>query len=338
MPSSSFPDARSEALYQAFITYLDTWLCRRDVAATCALNGPAVHGFGTGADETVYEPCAVRKVIERDVAQMPAPFEYHVQRHLVTPLSDNVGMVAAELDLYTTSHQQRLTLRMLRLSMVFRCMNGAWQVEHMHGSFPATVHGEDESWPVKELEEREAVLERMVEERTRELEQARQELEQLATTDTLTGLHNRMKIDALLRLELERVGRGQQGLAVIMYDIDHFKAVNDTYGHRKGDEVLTRLSRVVESRIRHTDALGRWGGEEFLLVCPLTSQEEAHELAQALRERIAQTDFTLKEPLTASFGVAAYRAGDSAESLVDRADRAMYWAKAAGRNAVHVEP
>jgi len=333
-----FSEDQTKAIYQAFLTYLDTWLCERDVEGTCALNGPAVHGFGTGADETVYVPADVRAVIERDIKQMPGAFEYRVLSSQVTPLTAEVGIVAAELNVFTLAHHQQLSLNGMRLSMVFRRIDASWKLEHMHGSFPATVHGDDEPWPVKELEDREAVLQRMVDERTHELEQARQNMERLATTDTLTGLNNRMKMDTLLRSELERVGRGQRGLAVIMYDIDHFKAVNDDYGHTKGDEVLIKLSRLVEARIRNTDALGRWGGEEFLLVCPLTSLEEAQKLAETLRERIAQTDFGLNRPLTASFGVAEYRAGDTVETLIHRADIAMYRAKKEGRNAVRLAP
>jgi diguanylate cyclase (GGDEF)-like protein len=122
-----------------------------------------------------------------------------------------------------------------------------------------------------------------------------------------------------------------------MLDIDHFKQINDRYGHDSGDKVLQNMVRLIKGRIRASDCLARWGGEEFVLLLPNTVLSDAVALSNALLEAIRLTAIHDVETVTASFGVACYRLGDSVETILLRADNQMYAAKEAGRNCVRSE-
>ncbi|HKL77729.1 MAG TPA: diguanylate cyclase [Gammaproteobacteria bacterium] len=158
------------------------------------------------------------------------------------------------------------------------------------------------------------------------------ELERLATHDHLTGIHNRAKLYELLetaRAEHERYGTP---FAVVMFDIDHFKAVNDQFGHGVGDAILRELCQRVEAILRETDDFGRWGGEEFLLLAKQTDRAGAMELAERVRRSVAETPFTEAGQVTVSLGVAEIAPDEALESLEERADAALYQAKEEGRN------
>ena len=156
----------------------------------------------------------------------------------------------------------------------------------------------------------------------------------LADTDTLTGLHNRRRLEALLQNEKARAERYQHTFSVLLLDLDHFKAVNDKHGHATGDEVLKRVAYLLRDETRSIDRVGRWGGEEFLVLAPELGMEEAECLAQRLCEAVALFDFGVAGPLTASFGVATNTPDDTIKTLLARADKALYQAKAEGRNRV----
>jgi diguanylate cyclase (GGDEF)-like protein len=158
-------------------------------------------------------------------------------------------------------------------------------------------------------------------------------VEELSIRDKLTGLYNRLKIDEVFAKAIEEAS---DGLGVILLDLDHFKKVNDTYGHQVGDEVLKSLARILQTHARSGDTVGRWGGEEFIVIAPKTSRDEASALAQTMREAIARFAFTKVGHKSASFGVALYQRGDTQESMTYRADKALYEAKAKGRNCVVV--
>lgn len=165
-----------------------------------------------------------------------------------------------------------------------------------------------------------------------------EESRSLATTDALTGLLNRRAFLETTGRELARTKRYSDQLVVILLDVDHFKVINDRRGHAAGDAVLSALGRLLHSTLRTCDIVARWGGEEFVLLLPSTSLDGGEQAAERLRERLAAS--VIKDssgesiPVTASFGVAAYRNGETLEQVVDRADRAMYLAKSGGRNRV----
>ncbi|GAB6035586.1 hypothetical protein JCM15519_01450 [Fundidesulfovibrio butyratiphilus] len=184
-------------------------------------------------------------------------------------------------------------------------------------------------------------LEDKVRQRTNELSLKNMELDEknrtlaiLSMTDRLTGLCNRRKIDEALRMELRRVKRYGGMFSLILTDLDHFKRVNDTFGHSEGDNVLLRIADILTGLARETDIVGRWGGEEFLIVCPETGENAAQVFAERLRLEIAETGFSVVGSMTASFGVTISRPGDDQQTILQRADRALYLAKNGGRNRV----
>ncbi len=167
---------------------------------------------------------------------------------------------------------------------------------------------------------------------TQELEQKNLELKRLSITDKLTGLYNRLKLDETLEKEFLRSKRYGHAFGLILVDVDFFKNVNDAYGHQAGDKVLVEIAAVLRENIRKIDTVGRWGGEEFMIICPETGREESLKVAQALCQKIASFDFYVPETITACFGVTAYDGDESITKVVARADAALYSAKESGRN------
>jgi len=153
-----------------------------------------------------------------------------------------------------------------------------------------------------------------------------------ARTDRLTGVANRRALEEEILRDLERAGTGTAALSVILLDSDHFKAINDRHGHAAGDQVLVTFSQLLERTVRTGDVVGRWGGEEFLIVLRRTRLRDAALLAERLRASIASTLFPVAGRVTASFGVAHAEPGDVLIDLVGRADKALYSAKSRGRN------
>jgi diguanylate cyclase (GGDEF)-like protein len=159
-----------------------------------------------------------------------------------------------------------------------------------------------------------------------------------ASTDSLTGLHNRQKLDQVLAIEVARSARYNTLFSLVLYDIDHFKRVNDTYGQLVGDRVLMQLSRFVPNLLRSSDFLARWGGEEFIILIPGADGPMAFQAAEKLRDAIGQVMFDGVGSVTCSFGVAQYVPGETAAELTARADAALYRAKANGRNQAVLAP
>ncbi|MCL4432712.1 MAG: diguanylate cyclase [Epsilonproteobacteria bacterium] len=161
-----------------------------------------------------------------------------------------------------------------------------------------------------------------------------QEIERIATIDQLTGIYNRHKFEELFALESERSRRFLQPLSLILIDIDHFKSVNDTHGHDVGDKVLVQLAATVQENIRKIDVFARWGGEEFLVLCPSTDRENVREFAEKLRVAVENTLFPVVGKITISLGVSLFDPQDSFSELFKRADQGLYYAKEHGRNQV----
>lgn len=164
------------------------------------------------------------------------------------------------------------------------------------------------------------------------------QLENLATTDDLTGAVNRRQLFSYVDQFCQLAKRYETPLSVIFFDLDHFKAVNDTYGHAAGDEVLQKTTDVVQSLLRDTDILARYGGEEFCILVPETDRDNACQLAERIRQAVAESSVELRSgetlQVTVSMGVATYCGNEQASALVDRADQGAYEAKQNGRNCV----
>jgi|SRR5450830_89682 len=163
---------------------------------------------------------------------------------------------------------------------------------------------------------------------------AEKEIYLLATTDSLTGIANRREFSSILASEVDRAKRYGAPLSLIMYDIDYFKRVNDTFGHSVGDYILQALIGMVQENIRANDVSARWGGEEFMVLMPQSGIEAARTAAEKLRVAIAEHQFDKVGRLTVSFGVAEFEPQDDFNSLLKRVDDALYLAKERGRNRV----
>lgn len=188
---------------------------------------------------------------------------------------------------------------------------------------------------ITEYNQRKLFLEHLYSKKMEErVQQYIHKLEKLSVTDKLTGLYNRVKLERELKRVMSEFQRYQTPCSVILLDIDHFKAVNDTYGHLEGDNVLIKVAQILQKHSRKTDIAGRWGGEEFLIVTPNTTLKQAAVLAEKLRYKIEETSFGAVGHKTVSIGVSTFAANLTTNEIIDKADQALYKAKNSGRNRV----
>ena len=177
-------------------------------------------------------------------------------------------------------------------------------------------------------------LEKKVQHRTDELEKIKNDFEKLATTDALTHIHNRYSIMKVLAREISRANRHNTSLSLLMYDIDYFKIVNDNHGHDIGDKVLVSLSELISKNIRDIDYVGRYGGEEFMVIMPDTSLQDASIYGERLREAVEVYHFTSVGKVTISIGIAQLKQNENIDTLFKRVDELLYISKSKGRNRV----
>ncbi len=185
-----------------------------------------------------------------------------------------------------------------------------------------------------QLEELNSSLEQKVVERTAELSKVKDNFKKLATTDELTSMHNRYSIMNILSSEVSRCNRYKTPLSLIMYDVDFFKNVNDTYGHDVGDSVLASLSSLVMKNLRDVDIVGRYGGEEFLIILPNTILENAKQYAERLRKEVEAYSFETVGNLTISMGVVEIEPSENMNEIFKRVDNLLYASKNSGRNRI----
>jgi diguanylate cyclase (GGDEF)-like protein len=179
-----------------------------------------------------------------------------------------------------------------------------------------------------------------VSKQNKELKRKKKELEKIAMYDTLSGLLNRMSLFNRIDVEIERAIRALIPLTGIMLDIDHFKEVNDNYGHQSGDMVIREIGKRLRNQLRKYDYAGRYGGEEFFIILPNTNLMQAYTIGERFRKEIENSTMECGEDMlriTVSLGIAQYRSNESREKWIERADKAMYLAKQQGRNRVCLE-
>ncbi|MBI4040864.1 MAG: diguanylate cyclase [Deltaproteobacteria bacterium] len=195
---------------------------------------------------------------------------------------------------------------------------------------------------VQELKRMNESLEKTVSDRTHELKEANHKLQELSLTDDLTHLRNGRFFKEKMAEELNRSLRYKHPVSIILLDIDHFKKINDVFGHKTGDQALQKIAHILQKNIRNTDFAARIGGEEFVILLPETSKPQAQDMAERLRKAISKTMIfsrekkMKKQPLTASFGVSSYPHDKTknAKKLLALADKALYRAKKKGRNRI----
>jgi diguanylate cyclase (GGDEF)-like protein len=217
------------------------------------------------------------------------------------------------------------------ISMVTAVM--LWHLLPEAISFPSRRNMQQK---ITELQQAEKQLAESNQRLEAEVKKRTAQLEKIATTDELTGLYNRREIMRILDIEISRVFRQQTPLSIMMLDLDHFKAINDQYGHQTGDVTLQNAAASISQGIRKTDAIGRIGGEEFLIIMPDTTIESAYDHADRIRQTLAMQKAadTAEQGCTASIGVAQFLQDDTLKSFIQRADETLYRAKAEGRNRV----
>ena len=170
------------------------------------------------------------------------------------------------------------------------------------------------------------------------LERKNQELNNLSMTDTLTGLMNRRAIEPIIHSEINRTNRYNSPVSLLILDLDHFKQVNDNYGHDFGDKVLKHVAETIEGICRKTDSISRWGGEEFLVLAPDTTAANAVYLSEKIRRQIESSHVDNLDDLTVSIGASSLHRGESFQDWFNRTDTALYYAKDEGRNRVVGHP
>ncbi|PSW26865.1 GGDEF domain-containing protein [Photobacterium swingsii] len=253
-----------------------------------------------------------------------------------------LGLVAVALALiYSSLFSQSLSSSMIRLKEHVHRITEGKEPTHATHTFPnneiGSIANEVLQLTQEALYQRTLRLEqanREIDDINHTLELKNQALQNLAERDQLTNLFNRRKINETLHSEQERFIRYHTPFSIIMIDIDHFKYINDQFGHHAGDDVLKELTLRLSTNIRKTDILGRWGGEEFLLVCPETTLSQASILSEKIRRLVEQQAFSINQGITISAGATEYCLEDSLTSVLSRVDNNLYQAKNAGRNQV----
>ena len=160
--------------------------------------------------------------------------------------------------------------------------------------------------------------------------------EEMASVDQLTGLYNRYKFTELFVSLYATMVKRENDMSLIMLDIDHFKNINDTYGHNIGDKVLVDISNILKHYFRNVDIIGRWGGEEFVVLVPTANSTNCEKLADKIRRAIQEAKILDDLEVTASFGITQIKLGDTLEIAISRADVALYDAKNSGRNTIKI--
>lgn len=197
---------------------------------------------------------------------------------------------------------------------------------------------------IHRLRQEQEQLEARVLKRTQDLNEAKeelikknQELKLLSITDHLTGIYNRAHLEEILSRHIANNLTSHKPFGVILVDIDHFKRINDTFGHDVGDAIIKTVAHVINSSLRDDDVLGRWGGEEYLIICPEIDVKGLVEIAERIHKAIKNSRSPKISRITASLGVAHYNLGDNENTLLKRADLALYQAKNAGRDCIKIQ-
>jgi len=173
--------------------------------------------------------------------------------------------------------------------------------------------------------------------RLREMKKLQSKLERYAQTDFLTGLYNRRKLHQISSSTLQQLEKGEQSyMSVLLLDLDNFKQLNDLYGHQIGDEIIKEVAQVLKACVGTNDAVARWGGEEFLVICPDKPEDEVMKLAEIIRKSIERRTFNMDHPLSVSIGMSNWSKGMTFSDILHKADDALYTAKHQGKNQVRV--
>ncbi len=293
---------------------------------------------------------ALRRLTELEIPPTPENYLHEYRRVAGLPLQEDHSWVASEE-----------TVSMVRaiVQVVAEVSSGlALGVEQFDADSTRTLasleqiqNPDDLAQLLRTVTSSAMSLKRVIDATQRELKETRHRLttvstalehsQVLARTDALTGFGNRRAMTELIHREIARSIRSKESFSIAMLDIDHFKKINDTYGHNVGDQALVHLAKVAKSSVRETDEICRYGGEEFVVTLPGATAKGAHFVIDRMRGLMERTPLMVKADtlvLRYSAGVAEFKTGENVEILLKRADGALYEAKAAGRNCVMIAP
>lgn len=321
-------------LRDAFFAYLNDYFTLRDFEKTKQHFSHTITGFGSSQDEQTYTYDDFKRIFKRDINTVPNPIDYSIIHLKITTPRKDIGLITCEMDIKTTIEAQSIRLRGTRYTLAFIKHDGTWKIEHKHLSMPSQVNEDDEPYPIKELEARTEVLERMVNEKTAELNRTLKEASFYANHDYMTALPNRKSIDHTLKTLFNDNAHTTDQLLLALVDIDDFKTINDTYGHLIGDNVLKIASNLFKDHIAPPQMVGRWGGDEFILILPKTPIKQAKESLAALPRHFSEKVKTYGIEAKLSIGATKTKPSDTIDTILTRCDNALYQAKSSGKNKV----
>ena len=317
---------------QHFDQYIKAYLIERSLSKTAALLAETFCGFGTGLEERCYSREEALVLYTKDIESAPNSISPYFHKKKLQLIDPDHALVVAELDMATVILEQQVKFNNLRVLMVMQRVENKVEIVAMHLSFPTDVHEDDESFPLKELEERTHLLRKMVDQRTKSMKQAYDELTALINQDRLTQLASRHCFEEAIRNEQLRYQNFQRDYALMLMDIDDFKTINDSYGHLTGDEILKAVARTLARLARKTDIVARWGGDEFVILMPETGLDVAREMGEAIRLAVQNGNYPAAAEITLSIGISGTPAGGDGQDLFKTVDDAMFHAKKTGKN------
>lgn len=333
------PSNRHDLIRALFDEYI-TLYAARDERLTARFSENFT-GFAGGGTCLVQDRQQWIAVTRHDFAQVPEGIRIEMLDVSLQDLSDDVVSVTAFFHIHLPIPDHILSKEIARLTLVFRLEGSDWMIAYSGISIPYHLVQDGEVYPLKNLVDRNAALEKEVAARTRQLREANDKLERLSNTDGLTGAANRRRFDDALLQEWNRAKRSGLALGVIMVDVDHFKAYNDRYGHLAGDDCLRALAGAMQKEARRSgELLARYGGEEFVVLLPDSDHETVLATAARIRAGIAGLQMAHADApggkVTVSFGVASTVPSpeQAPGELLAQADAALYRAKAQGRDRI----
>ncbi|MEN3043265.1 MAG: diguanylate cyclase, partial [Fervidobacterium sp.] len=275
-----------DEIKQYFETYMEKYLIERNYQEVIKLLHPEFTVIGTGKHEVGLTFEESLFLYNQEISQYPGNISYKIHFLKIFQITSTVALIVCGLEFIFKFKQIDYILENLRMSLLFVKEKGSWLIYHLHISQAQPDLMESESVPLKEMEKRNKWLEEELAERTQQLKEALEDTRIKSITDDLTKLNNRREFERIFKDAIEYSKKTGKPFCLILGDIDHFKNVNDVYGHLVGDKVLKEISLILSSQLRSSDSLSRWGGEEFIILLPNTHIKEAYAIAERLRKAV----------------------------------------------------
>lgn len=302
-------------------------------------------GYTGGGDFLVHERDEWIQITRQDFDEVSQPIQIEVVDISLQDLASTVVAVTAFFHIHLPFKDSILSRETARLTLIFADEGTPsapdWKITHSGISIPYHLVKPGEVYPVQTLQDRNQELERLIAERTQELEEANSKLQALSFTDGLTGIGNRRYFDMMLEKEWNRALQDHSPVSLIIVDVDYFKLFNDRYGHLAGDQCLQRIANVLKNCARRaSDTSARFGGEEFVLLLPNATDRTAYAIATLIQQHITELNIPHADrpagQVSVSMGIASLRpiTGQQSKALVRSADIALYRAKKKGRNRI----